>query len=315
MRNKKIYAIVLLASSLFCSFIFILISGRIERKDVLQVSFFYRGSAEEYSGTSLKQGIDQAVKDMGIELTVQFLNNNGSESELIALLEKEAANNLDAILIEPVDGENVYNTLKKYGKELPVILVNTGFEEMNEFPLIACNYRKFGQEIGMEIQKGTKAGQKVLMVTEPIVFQDIRDTCAGIEESLKGGCEVEYLILAGDEHKKEEQISKRLAKGDIHAVMALGCSELEILGRVYKKETSLNKVMIYGMGKNNDIIADMEEGLIQAVGVINYYSIGYLSVQEVVRGGNQNKEILTAVIDKDEIFTPENQRLLFTLVQ
>ena len=113
-------------------------------------------------------------------------------------------------------------------------------------------------------------------------FQDIRDTCAGIEESLKGGCEVEYLILAGDEHKKEEQISKRLAKGDIHAVMALGCSELEILGRVYKKETSLNKVMIYGMGKNNDIRADMEEGLIQAVGVINYYSIGYLSVQEVV---------------------------------
>ncbi len=63
------------------------------------------------------------------------------------------------------------------------------------------------------------------------------------------------------------------------------------------------EVLVYGIGKNNQIIADMEDGYIQAVGVINSYSVGYLSVQQAIQGRGQEKEVMASIINKDEIYT------------
>ena len=46
-----------------------------------------------------------------------------------------------------------------------------------------------------------------------------------------------------------------------------------------------------------------------------YKRQGYLSVQQAIQGRGQEKEVMASIINKDEIYTPENQRMLFTLVQ
>ena len=313
--SKKIYLAVLLGSALLCMVAFFILRSNTEPEHIMQVTFFCRESAEEYNKTSLKQGLEQAAKDFGVMLTVQFLNNTGSARELSLLLEKEMENKTDAILVEPVDEKSVLEALQKYKKQVPVVLVNGGFSDTFEFPRISCDHAKLGSDLAVEILKKTIKHQKVLIVGETGRFQDVREASSGIEEGLKGACEVEYLTLYGGDEEKEKQLSRRMDHGDIYAIAALGSRDLEMLGKLKKKEECPDNVLIYGIGKNNQIIADMEDGVIQAIGVCNYYSVGYLSVQEAVQGHVQEKEVTTAIIDKDEIYTPENQRMLFTLVQ
>lgn len=317
MSSKKIYTFVLLGSSLICFLVFFLLTNKQEKKNVSQVSFFSRESAEEYNRTSLKQGIEQGAKDFGAVLTVQFLNNTGSASDMVDLLEKEIENKTDAILVEPVDEEAVLEKLKKCGKEIPVVLVNAGFTDSDDFAKITCDNKKLGKDMASEIMKENQENRKVLLVTEPLVFQDDKEACEGIEEGLGGACEIEHLVLSGDEEQRQNQITERLKKGDIHAAVALsaGSRNLELLGRLKRRDQIPREVLVYGIGKNNQIIADMEDGYIQAVGVINSYSVGYLSVQQAIQGRGQEKEVMASIINKDEIYTPENQRMLFTLVQ
>ncbi len=55
------------------------------------------------------------------------------------------------------------------------------------------------------------------------------------------------------------------------------------------------------------------------IGVSNEYSIGYLSVRNAVkelRGEEpENNEIRYSIIDASQMYTMENQRLLFPFVQ
>lgn len=315
MSSKKVYILILGLSGIVCVFIFLFTGREMGAKEVCQISYIYRGTPEEYSHSAMKQGIEEAAKDYGVTITAQYLNNTRDGRAQIALIQKEVENKADAVIIEPVNSADVRDKLSEIRVNIPVVLANTGFDQYDELPQISCDSYRLGQELGEKILENGRKGDKVLLAKEQSYFQDIDNQYQGVLDVLNGGCMTELLELSPDMPQKEKQLEERLAKGDIETVVVFNGTDLELMGKLKRNFNHIQPVHVYGTGKSNEVIADLEDGLIEGVGITNEYSVGYLSVQKAVLPKSDAKDIRISIIDQKNMYEKENQRLLFTLVQ
>lgn len=315
MSSKKIYMLILGCSGIICAFIFLFTGRDMGAKEVCQISYIYRGSPEEYSYSALKQGIDQAAKDFGVTITAQYLNNTGDSQAQINLIQKEVENKTDAVIIEPVNSPDVREKLKEIKAVIPVVLANTGIDQYDGLPQISCDSYRLGNELALKILENGRKGDKVLLAGEQSDFQDIDNQYQGVVDALEGVCQTEVLKLPSERSQKEKKLEERLASGDIGTVVVFNGAELELMGKLKRNFLHIQPVHVYGTGKSNEVIADLEDGLVEGVGITNEYSVGYLSVQKAVYPKSEGKDIKISIIDQSNMYDKENQRLLFTLVQ
>lgn len=315
MSSKKAYIMILICSGIICVFIFLFTGRDMGAKEVCQISCIYRGSPEEYSHSAMKQGIEEAAKDYGVTVTAQYLNNTGDSDEQIALIQKEVENKADAMIIEPVNSPDVKEKLIKIKENIPVVLANTGIDQFSGLPQISCDSYRLGKELAEKILENGRKGDKVLLAGEQSYFQDIDSQYQGILDVLDEECVTELLKLPSDILQKESVLEERLAKGDIGTVVLFNGTDLELMGKLKRNLEQIKPVHVYGTGKSNEVIADLEDGLVEGVGITNEYSVGYLSVQKAVLPKSEAKDIKISIIDQRNMYEKENQRLLFTLVQ
>jgi ribose transport system substrate-binding protein len=76
------------------------------------------------------------------------------------------------------------------------------------------------------------------------------------------------------------------------------------------------KIKVVGFDNNIASIKEMEDGVVTALIVQNPYSMGYLGVEYALQSikGNVTPQTIdtgTVIITKDNMFDPQNQKLLF----
>jgi ribose transport system substrate-binding protein len=110
---------------------------------------------------------------------------------------------------------------------------------------------------------------------------------------------------------------------DVDVVVAFNPEILESVAQAKKDLISLNKekidVGIYGTGSTSKIISLLEDKVINATAMQNEFNIGYLGVKTAMRviKGEQvdNGAISSTVINTGNMYSEENQRLLFPLIR
>jgi ribose transport system substrate-binding protein len=296
-----------------------------KEEKIYQVSYLGRGTFEEYSQSPIKQGLEQAANDFNIEITTTFLDDyngeeNGREQYQIDLLEKEVKNGADAILVEPINSEIVYKEIKKIQKKMPVVFVNSGIGGHEDIPRICCDNYVAGEQLGKEIIKYHMASERVALVKEGFEYIDIVEKYTGVLETLEReniNAEVFEFKISAD--MNEAVMLDILKNHQIDTLIILESQSLELAGKMKKDGVMPSNLQIYGIGRTNQIISNVEDGYIQAIGVGNEYSIGYLSAKtaiEDIKGlATQEAEIEFAIVNNNNMFKKENQRLLFPFVQ
>lgn len=83
--------------------------------------------------------------------------------------------------------------------------------------------------------------------------------------------------------------------------------------------SSTHRPLIYGVGSSREITTHLEKGVISAVAAWSEYAAGYMAV-ECAAAPVQRKEndaegaLKVSIIKGDEIYEPENQKLLFPVI-
>ncbi|MEF9945486.1 MAG: substrate-binding domain-containing protein [Lachnospiraceae bacterium] len=295
-----------------------------ETKDtqVHQLSYVYRGGIPEESQQAVKQGLEQASNDFKVEITTVAPNDKSSVLEQLELIEKEVKNGADAILIEPIKNPEIEMKLQEIEQKVPVIEVNSAVSDkkQKEGNRIRIDNYEMGQKLGHVILKRVKPGEQVVLLKSDMEYTDVEEQYKGVSDVLtKQGIAIEERSCIGEEREREMKIQSMMHKGNVNYVVAFDSTNLELLGKVKKENVAFKNILIYGMGRTNQIIAYIEEGTLQAIGVSNEYSVGYLSAQKAVQQireqDTQENEIGFSIIEKDNLYTTENQRLLFPFVQ
>ena len=133
--------------------------------------------------------------------------------------------------------------------------------------------------------------------------------------------ELSFWEIPDDPTQAYETAKTLLQRQDVNKAVALDGATLEAVARAEKELSppGVTTVDIYGVGRTNQVVSYLEEKVITSIGVQNEFNIGYLGVKAAVDQiqGNEAESatINFAIVNSADMYSPENQRLLFPFVR
>ncbi|MCP1102009.1 ribose transport system substrate-binding protein [Aequitasia blattaphilus] len=323
MKSKKVIipTLLILVLALVGFFVVYKDAEANRKRKVYQISYICRESNLEESQNSVKMGMEQASKDLGIEIRTISYGKSITEAEQLDLIEREIKDGVDAIIIEPLLEENLLEEINQLADTIPIVELNgKELSQINEkIPCVYTNYQEIGNELINIMAKNYKL-KKVYVVKENFAYEDIKEIYEGTSMTIEDkGVEVEVIPYTEDRisyiHSTIESVKEE--KGEV--ILALGIEALEKVGKFVKEQDDQRVIKVFGYGKSNQIISYIEEGVIDYVAVTDEYGIGYLGVLQSVNLLNDkpttNEKVDYTIINTNNIYTTKNQRLLFPFVQ
>jgi ribose transport system substrate-binding protein len=209
--------------------------------------------------------------------------------------------------------------VKDYSLVVPIVMVETNVENMENNVYISADNYSMGLNIGRSVCLNSSETRTVAVFMNNLQRNSVAQRYEGLMDSLEY---TEYTIQPWE--KKEEDtdsflfLQEMLNNNPVDVIVALDDESLEkVVDTVVLSES---KVEIYGIGSSNKIVHYLDYGVINSIVFQNEFNMGYLSMQEVVGdiNGRQNihdVDIEFRTVNKETMYLPKNQRLVFPIVQ
>ncbi|GAA4299417.1 hypothetical protein GCM10023142_40040 [Anaerocolumna aminovalerica] len=319
-KNKKF---VMVMALLFCLFGLLFISTYLYINDTnkketrTRISVIVYGSNSD-RWTTLKQGIDQATEDFGAEVNFCLMSSETDAKEQTLLLEREIENGSKGIIIAVTDSRNMAETIQEASLKVPVIMVETKADDVDNIIYISADNYSMGLNIGRSVYLNSKKNSKVAVYVKKMQRSSVYERYQGFMDSFKY---TENKITGWELAKDDDpaEYLKRMIKEDpVDVIVALDDMSLEeVIDAVQGTATSLE---VYGIGSTSKIVHNLDYGVINSIVFQNEFNMGYLSLQEVLsnihhNGGVPDIEVEFRTVNRETMYLPKNQRLVFPIVQ
>lgn len=320
-KRLLIFLLVFLAFSLL--FLFINRDSFLEKKssNPYEISVIIRGKSTE-SWTTIRQGIDQAAKDMNVEVSFVALSSENNSQEQVALMQREINNGASAIVIAPANPDILKDSIIKAQKSVPVVTMQSTVDSIKNLPNISCDNYGLGQALAKKLVLVSKGSGRIAILRNSMDCSNTRQRFQGILSELgENYGEIEYWEMPDDPQEAYETAKTQLRSSKAETVVAMDGATLEAVGRAERDlmKVAAHRVQIFGLGRTNTVVSLLEEQVINSIGVENEYNLGYLSIQSAVnhinKKQNLNSVINFAIVDHDNMYNSDNQRLLFPFVR
>ena len=326
MRKKRKKQIIIALGLLILSFLLLLneIFSSKDSTKIYNISIITRGKNSE-SWLIMKEGIDQAAWEMNANISFITLSEENSVDEQSELIEREIKNGAKAILISPVDYEKMSEPIGNASNKIPIVLIESKVNLDKNLPSISCDNFQIGESLGREVIENVNNNGKIAIVKNNLECSSIKERYDGFMSTMDNtNNNYQFLEILGDKQIDYYNQSKKfLEENNIDAVVTFDTGILEAIGQAKKDLSSVNKnkefIEIYGTGSTSKIISLLEEKVIDATAMQNEFNIGYIGIKTAISMINgkhiENSIIYSTVIKRENMYSNENQRLLFPFVR
>lgn len=326
MKSKKTVAFIILFLLLIISFSVLLddtLSNQKNRK-IHNISLITSGRNNE-SLMIMKQGVEQAASELNIDVSFINLSQDNNIDEQKELIDREIKNGADAIILSPVDYEKMANTVEEAMKKVPIILIESNVNLEKTPPTIWNDNYELGELLGEQMIEMGDMGKKVAIIKNNLECKSIADRYEGFMSVMNkiNNTYMFWEIPNESQANYYTEIKKLLENNDVDVVVTLSTGMLEYVAEV-KRDSNIidnekSSIKVYGTGSTSKIISALEEKNINATATQNEFNIGYLGVKAAVdklEGKKiSNSTISSTIVNTDNMYSKENQRLLFPLIR
>lgn len=269
---------------------------------------------------SMISGAKSAGKEYQADLTILAPEEENDYQQQKRFIEEAVKMRPDAIALAPIQYSEMTDSVRKIRNAgIKLILIDSKIDEDLEETYIGTNNRNAGLQMGKNMKTYVNEETKIAIVSHVKGSSTAMEREEGLREGL-GEYEdrIEAVLYSNSDYKQAYEKTKELMQEhpDINLIAGLNLYSTVGVARAIK-EMNLNKE-VHIVGFDNDIegIQYLEEGIIDTLIVQKPFNMGYLGIQtavESVRGKKMEKNIYcdTEVITADNIYTDENQKLLF----
>ncbi len=324
MKKNKTLAFVFILLAFVVSFVILNRDRIFEKKnsDPYEISVICRSKSTENS-TTIKQGIDQAARDLNAEVSFITLSNDNNVQEQIYLLQREIKNGADAVVIAPVNSEDLKQPIVKAQKSVPVITMQSTVDSMKNLPYISCDNLQLGSALAKTMIKNGVTEHRIIILRNSMDCSNINQRYLGVVRELNlTKNEIEYWDIPDDPQEAYDTAKGLFQNSRADTLVALDGATLEAAARAEKDllKTGSAQVQIYGIGRTNTVVSLLDNQIINSIGVENEYNLGYLSIKTAINNINKkyetnNTNINFAIVDHENMYNSDNQRLLFPFVR
>ncbi len=325
MKNKNIFIIaiaVLLTFTFIVSTSALIMSGISE--EPVKVSVILDDSSS-VRWTSFISGLEQAAKDTGIKVKVVNTTRNLSLSQQNLLINQELNNGADGIILQLNSSRGTENMISNISRKAVLLLVDTsGDMDVDVEGRSACiqvNNVELGRALANEVSiaygKELK-GKKIGIVAGNLRQNSNSERLQGFTENIKASGATTAWIDSNINYVSDK-IGQRQQDNPADILVALDNSGLEAACEYALRQSG--PPTIFGEGTSIKVVSYLDDGLITSMVVPNEYYMGYQSITAVSsRLDNkltpmEDEIIAFRVVNRDNLFDENNQRMLFPVVQ
>lgn len=285
------------------------------RQEPVEISVILR-ETENGTGSATRQGMKQAAMDLNVELRVLTLSRENDAEEQRDLLEREVASGADGVLLIPADREVLSEAVETAANT--VLTMETDMSQDGASGYISVDNDALGRMLGDIALNGAPEGSSVLLLSGVSEATGISDRLTAAQEVLEAAGRKVYRCVLRPEESLESVLEGELAALAPAAVVAFDTSTLERTALVLREKESAP--LLYGAGSSAAIAAYLEQGAVTAVVARNEFAAGYLAVEALVEVISNHADVTApplsfSVVRKENMYDPENQKLLFPVTR
>lgn len=299
---------------------FFLNNGR-ERDDKFRIIFIPKVIDEHNDFWKLLiEGAEMAAAENKVELTIVAAETEDDYEEQNALIEWAVEQNPDAILLTPSSFTETTPYAKKVvEKGIPLILVDSEVNEDIADTVIATDNVKIGEVEGNYMRQCATAESQIAIMGHV----EGSSTAIEREEGVRKGLgEYEDRIVAvrfcDSDYDKAYDLMMELMDKYPDIDLVAGLNEYSAVGaaRAIKERNLQNRIRVVGIDSSLEEIQFLEEGIFEIIVIQNPFKMGYLGVEaaaHILHGEKvpENIDSGCELISNDNVYTEENQKLLF----
>lgn len=270
-------------------------------------------NADDTQWSAFKYGLKMAAEDKGAEMVMVSTGASLSQEEEKKLIEEEIKNGADGVIVQPVSGEDTQQMLKKVGNKAEIMLVDDILSGIEKFPVIQTDAYAIGKTLVEELLKdygGNLEGKTLGILNGKEDLKSSAEKEKGFIEALQGtGAEIVW---------SDTQITENMP--DVDFVIALDDNSLRAAGEM-AAANNLHGAIVYGIGNSTQSVYYLDMGIAECLVIPDTFNVGYQSLTELVNKLEkafyeyENQEISYTVMRKENMFSKENQEVIFTMSQ
>lgn len=257
-------------------------------------------------GTSvLFAGMEKAAEDGKLVLNYVMVPEDADAEAELKLARQEIEDGAQALIIEPVASEGSGKMAEELSQRAVVVLLGerADTEAAGRFGSVSADNYAIGVALGREIRKGAaETGGSVALLPAAGSRGSVEQRRRGVLEALRGS----GISLQED------------AEG---AAIIAGLEDSALTEALSYALTAKERPLVYGVGNSNRNLYGLDRGDIRAIIVINEFNMGYLAVAEAKKKLSsrlremEQLRVGDTLVSRDNMYSAENQKLLFPLVR
>ncbi len=273
----------------------------------------------------VRAGIQAAAAELNVEPQIvgpRFERDIDRQIEILAAVVEQEP---DAILLAASD----YNRLVPYAeaaarKGITVVTLDSALNSELPVSFVATDNVAAGAEAGREINRLVPEGRLIAIISHVRGVATAIDREAGVLQELTNR-PAEH-ILGPYYSQNDLELSYNTTVNlvqrypDIGGIVALNENSTVGAGRAIRDLGLQEQISLVGFDNSKEEIEFLEDGVVKALVVQRPFNMGYVGIDTLVRavrGQSVEPVIFTdaVLVRKEEMFTEENQKLLFPIVE
>lgn len=285
--------------------------------------------------TALKKGIEQAASDMDVNVNFLIMSKENDPAEQRATIERAIEDNAKGLLIAATDSSEMADYIKRISEEIPVVMVETTALGVAKYNYISVDNYVMGRKLGAAITKDNSKDTTICIYAPNRQRQSVEERLTGLSDKLEedGFNLVRWEMGKSDMNEDlfiEAKLKQSYLKGSEKkiAIAALDNNSLELIVGKVENILSTNEFLetvtanpkIYGIGNTDKIVHYLDKGYIEQIVFQNEFNMGYLGMETLLNKMHKtvrrpNVDISFSIVNKETMYLPENERLLFPIVR
>ncbi len=274
--------------------------------------------------SAFRYGLKMAAEDQGVEAYIVSTGDILTLEEEINMIGNERGNGVDAVILQPVPGEDAMRKLEEVSKKIPIMFVGDPALEDGDkstFPVICPDDYRMGEALAEEVLQdfnGNVKGKTLGIVTEDEESAETHRRKKGFEDALLGrGARISWTVCVSCE-ETDHNFLENQSKTDL--VIALDDVSLTRAGECAAAK-DLHGALVYGIGNSTEAVYYLDTGMAECLIVPDEFNRGYQSLTEAAKNLGlysrkmKGKVLPFAIIRRKELFTKRNQEILLTMSQ
>lgn len=269
----------------------------------------------------VKMGAQVASKEFNVNLTFDAPDNEQDIDVQIGMVE-EAIKTADALVLAAADYNALIPVVEQAKDEgLPVIIIDSALDSDVIDCFVGTDNIEAGKKLGESLvdKVGERCSIAIMSFVKGAATANQREM--GLRQALSMYPYVEIVdtLYCNSDEQLAEQLAREMiaSNPDIDAFVCLNAYGTLGTARAIDRLNIDGEIKIIGFDGTRAEISYLEKGVIQSLVVQNPFNMGYLGVKYAVdilfgKEVPNNLDTGSTVIDIDNMYLPENQKLVFT---